>query len=324
MDTRLDLLNSWLSSQFSTFQLETMVGDASFRRYFRVKTGETTFVAMDAPPDKENNCVPFLTIAKTLNAVNIRAPKIFASDVTQGFLLMSDFGSKLLLKELKPENAKSLYTEALKVLSILSRCHEKEEIIVPYFTAEHMRLELQLFEEWFLNRYLNLTLTTKIRNQLHKCFDFLSQDAASQTQVFMHRDYHSANLMVLPQNEIGVLDFQDAFMGPVTYDLVSLLRDCYIDWPDSLVHSLVTDYWHQLPLSNVSLDEFIRWFDLMGLQRHMKALLTFSRKFCRDQNSNYLQHIPRTLSYLQKVSMHYPETLALHQFLNHKVLPCVQ
>jgi aminoglycoside/choline kinase family phosphotransferase len=188
------------------------------------------------------------------------------------------------------------------------------------FTAHFMQQELMLSKEWFLETYLGLPLATAEENMLERFFQFLSQEAARQPQVFMHRDYHSANLMWLPDRQVGILDFQDAFYGPVTYDLVSLLRDCYVDWPEELVKALVFEYHERLNLA-VSRDEFYHWFNLMGMQRHLKALLTFARKFERDQNKNYLQYIPRTLKYLANVSGSYKETADFHQFLTEVVQP---
>jgi aminoglycoside/choline kinase family phosphotransferase len=275
---------------------------------------------MDAPPPGEN-CLPFIAIAQTLRRLNLSAPEIVANDVKQGFLLLTDFGDRQLLKELNDSNAKDLYGKALDALAILQSCRTVANWDIPVFTEDFMRRELQLFKEWFLERHLQLTLSNEVENQLISCFDFLAQSAANQPQVFMHRDYHSANLMVLPE-DICILDFQDAFIGPITYDLVSLLRDCYIAWPESLVNELVLQYWKKLNLRAVSSEEFLRWFDLMGLQRHMKTLLTFSRKLHRDGNANYLQHIPRTLEYIQKVSARYPECSALHELISKQVLAC--
>jgi aminoglycoside/choline kinase family phosphotransferase len=326
MDIRQNTLQEWLTLHFQglSFQLEPLRGDASFRRYFRVHHGQMTFIAMDAPPDREN-CRPFVAIAKALRQLGLNAPDILASDLQLGFLLMTDFGDRLYLNELTENNAEQLYGNALNALAVLQTCRGVSDWKVPNFTADFMRQELELFKEWFLIRYLNLNLTLATENKLGICFDFLAQTAAQQTQVFMHRDFHSANLMLLSDDQVGILDFQDAFMGPVTYDLVSLLRDCYIAWPDALVEKLALSYKQKINLHSVSETEFLRWFDLMGVQRHLKALLTFSRKYCRDQNDHYLQHIPRTLDYVLKVSSRYPECAALHEFLNKQVMTvCVE
>lgn len=322
MTQRLQALEHWLKTecQLVDYQLVPIPGDASFRCYFRVVHAAGSYIVMDAPPEKER-CESFMAIANALGALKLRVPKIYASDLQQGFLLLTDLGDALYLKMLDAANAEMLYSHALGALRVLQSC----QMTVPLFTADFMYQELQLFKEWFLERHLSLQLTTETENLLKNVFQFLVVSAASQPKVFMHRDYHSANLMVLPASEVGILDFQDAFIGPVTYDLVSLLRDCYIDWPDALVTKLVLQYRERISdVIQVSDEQFIRWFDLMGMQRHLKALLTFSRKYHRDGNPHYLQHIPRTLNYVVTVSQRYPECQAFHAFLEAIVMPTLQ
>ncbi len=317
------LLTTWLTTHcgLTDFQLEALPGDASFRQYFRVRGSDYSYIAMNAAVEKPS-CVPFVAIANTLRHAGLSAPEIIASDFSEGFLLLTDFGNHLYLKELTTQNAKELYTRALDALFVMQQCRYAE---LKPFTAEFMRNELMLSKEWFLTKHLELIIPDDTSHMLADCFTFLADSAANQPYVFMHRDYHSANLMVLPNQAVGILDFQDAFIGPVTYDLVSLLRDCYIAWPDALVVELVKYYWEKLALPNVSFSEFKRWFDLMGIQRHLKAILTFSRKYRRDNNAGYLQHIPRTLNYVLTVSQHYPECHALHHFLKNEVVEkCVE
>ncbi len=314
-------LQSWLNSQLPTYQLEALPFDASFRRYFRVQHAQGSYIAMDASLEIKS-CVPYVAIANAFRKKGLCAPEIIASDLTQGFLLLSDFGNCVYLNELNLNNARELYGRALDSLAILQTCRKVEHWQVPLFTADFMRQELELFKEWFLQKHLGLELLPHTEKMLAECFNFLAESAASQPQVFMHRDYHSANLMVLPERSVGILDFQDAFMGPVTYDLVSLLRDCYIAWPEELVTELVLQYRKKLSIK-VSESEFLRWFDLMGLQRHLKALLTFARKYRRDGNANYLQHIPRTLNYILNVSQRYEPCQALYNFLKMENLLCV-
>jgi hypothetical protein len=324
MDFRQQALQQWLAiSHIPILDIKALPGDASFRRYFRVVTPNGLYIAMDAPPPTEN-CAPFVAIANGLRVLGLATPKIELSDLTNGFLLLSDFGDRVYLRELNSHNAEMLYGRALDALLKMQACRQIEGWTLAPFTAEFMRRELEMFKEWFLIKHLELTLSTHAEQQLAMCFDFLANSAAQQKQVFMHRDYHSANLMVLPDNQVGILDFQDAFIGPITYDLVSLLRDCYVSWPDALVNKLVLNYWENLQLPDVSADEFCRWFDLMGLQRHLKALLTFSRKFRRDGNSNYLQHIPRTLEYISKISQRYSECHFLNNFISQQVMSCVE
>lgn len=325
-DTRQLSLTEWLNNNVNLppFQLKPLAGDASFRRYFRVELQNGSYIAMDAPPPREN-CVPFIAIAKGLRDLGLNTPTIFAKDVARGFLLISDFGDKLFLKELTATNAEALYDCAIDALDVLRSCQVIQDWKLPYFSADFMRQELELFKEWFLLKHLNLNLSSSLEIQLSQCFDFIANTSANQSYSFMHRDYHSANLMILPHHQVGILDFQDAFVGPVTYDLVSLLRDCYIAWPDELVNKLVIRYFEKINLSNISQEQFLSWFEIMGLQRHLKALLTFSRKLHRDGNANYLQHIPRTLQYILKESAVFPECKVLYKLISEKVVDlCVQ
>jgi aminoglycoside/choline kinase family phosphotransferase len=326
MDPRQKALEHWLHSdcQLRDATFTPMAGDASFRRYFRVALGNDSYVAMDAPLDHEN-CRPFIAIARALRARNLCAPEIIASTLSEGFLLLSDLGQRVYLGELNAGNAESLYDNALDALAVLQSCHTVTDWRLPQFSAEFMYQELQNFKEWFLTRHLSLIYTASTEKMLADFFLFLAGSATSQPQVFMHRDYHSANLMVLPDKQVGILDFQDAFIGPVTYDLVSLLRDCYIAWPETFVKKLALQYKEKISsVVPVSDEIFLRWFDLMGLQRHLKALLTFARKYHRDANADYLQHVPRTLNYIADVSSRYAESAAFNHYLNAEILPALE
>lgn len=327
---RIEALQHWLDDAcgLDRVTLQPMQGDASFRRYFRIHTPSTSYVAMDAPPPQEN-CRPYVAIAKSLRSMGLHAPEIIAADVENGFLLMTDFGDWTYLKSLNMQNADSLYDSALTALASMQAIREVPGRPLPHFTQDFMRQEWAWHKEWFLGKLLHLDVSQQ-EAALDQCFEHVVESAANQPQVFMHRDYHSANLMVLPASQVGILDFQDAFIGPVTYDLVSLLRDCYIDWPAALVTKWALSYHAKLQL-DVTQEEFLRWFDLMGVERHLKALFTFARKHVRDQQSNYLKHVPRTLKYLLNVTQRYPELLALHDYLQmhvqtefEKVITCVR
>jgi len=322
MGHRRDQLQQWLAGTCGLSEpvLCALQNDASFRRYFRVQQPSGSYIAMDAPPEKEN-CVPYVAISRALRAQGLLTPEVIAEDLEQGFLLLTDFGDDVLLHQLKIHNPELLYTQALDALAILKNCPDVLDWKLKSFSADFMYQELKLFQEWFLGNYLGIILSKETEKMLEDFFEFLVNSAANQPQVFMHRDYHSANLMILPDNKIGILDFQDAYIGPITYDLVSLLRDCYIAWPEELVEKLVLQYKNQLDLS-VSNIEFMRWFDLMGLQRHLKALLTFARKYKRDNNPNYLQHIPRTLNYILKESELYSECKLFNLWVREVVMPC--
>ncbi len=313
-------LQAWLTKYFGTtsFVCDPLAGDASFRLYFRVKCNNKSYVVMDATAEREK-CAQFVAIAKGLRARGLMTPEVFAEDCAVGFLLLSDFGDNLYLKVLSQENADVLYDRALDALAVLAQTKAIPGYTVPPFTQEFMRLELDWFQEWFLEKYLALELTEQVKKKLANTYDVLTTMCAQQPQVLMHRDFHSANLLVLPDNQVGILDFQDVFMGPITYDLASLLRDCYIDWPEEAVRQRVLTYREKIK-STVSAEEFLRWFDWMGLQRHLKALLTFSRKYKRDHNASYLQFIPRTLKYILQTSASYAEFQWLNQFVSSEVM----
>jgi hypothetical protein len=304
-------LEQWLQQleKFPTYQLQPLAGDASFRKYYRLTSGGNSFIVMDAPPELED-CQPFVKIAELLRQHDLSVPVIFAQNFQQGFLLLSDFGDDLYLKKLNENNAENLYLQALNALSRIQTIKEKN---IPAFDAEFMLQELKHFEEWFLIKHCKQVLTAQHKKMLSNSFEYLIQSAVEQPQVFIHRDYHSANLMVLANQQVGILDFQDAFTGPITYDLVSLLRDCYISWPQEFVKKIVIQFCKNL--QGIDENTFLRWFDLMGIQRHLKAIFIFARKFHRDQNSNYLQHIPRTLKYVISVGSQYNQCEELADFL---------
>jgi aminoglycoside/choline kinase family phosphotransferase len=251
----------------------------------------------------------------------VHAPEIIHADKLQGFLLLTDFGSDTYLKTLHADNAGVLYERALNALARIQSCKAE----VPPFTADFMCKEWDWHKEWVLDKWLSVLAPSQ---EVDVCYEYIVESAVQQPQVFMHRDYHSANLMMLANQDVGVLDFQDAFVGPLTYDAVSLLRDCYIAWPQERVQHWALMYARLLRerglLTNIDDQMFMRWFDLMGVQRHLKALLTFARKHVRDQQSQYLNHVPRTLSYLLNVLPHYPELNALNKYVSETVQPAIQ
>lgn len=318
------LLQQWLTVNcaLKPVALHALPGDASTRRYFRATFEDHSVIAVDAPPPQ--NCTAFVAIANALRQQGLRTPDIFHADTERGFLVLSDFGDLTYLKALNQYNAAQYYQQALTALAVLQDCRDVSHWPIPAFTREFMRQEWAWHKEWFLKKYLGLS---QVPAAVDHCYELLIDVAVNQPQVFMHRDYHSANLMVLPNDQVGILDFQDAFIGPVTYDAVSLLRDCYVAWPDEWVSAWVVYYWQQLRarglLANVSEAEFKHWFDWMGLQRHLKALMTFARKNVRDYQPQYLQHIPRTLNYILTISAHYPELRALHCYFHDTVQPKV-
>lgn len=315
MGARFLALQPWLINHFNSdnIQITPLQGDASFRRYFRIQHNDTSYIAMDAPPELED-IKPFIHVACEFRQLDIQVPHIFAENLEQGFLLLTDFGDRLYSKALHPDNAELLYTSALETLVRIQTC----QVAFPLFDAAFMQKELNNFQHWFLDRYLNVQLPN-----LQKVFDFLIHSAITQPQVCVHRDYHSRNLICLADNQVGVLDFQDAVWGPITYDVVSLLRDCYISWPRHQVEQWVENFRKIAGLNTVSPEEFLRWFDLMGIQRHLKALFIFARKYIRDNSHHYIPDIPRTLQYVLDVSEGYPELHDFRQALLDKVVPKV-
>jgi aminoglycoside/choline kinase family phosphotransferase len=321
-DSRAKIMLDWLNKDLALaiHHYGLASSDASFRRYFRIGTEQGSFIVMDAPPEKEN-IEPFIKVANLLGQSNINVPVIFQKNLSQGFLLLEDFGSICFLDRLREANAESLYQSAIDSLFRQQTQVPVETSGLPLYNQELLERELAIFDDWFLNRYLDLAIPDQIRSSLHQ---LLIESALAQPATCVHRDYHSRNLMVVEPDCPGVIDFQDAVVGPITYDLVSLLKDCYISWPESLVERWMTQYFHRLQqagLVHCSLDRFKRWFDLMGLQRHLKAIGIFSRLQLRDQKSGYLKDIPRTLSYVTRTCRHYPELSEFADFLQHQVLP---
>ena len=319
-EPRFQEMKAWLESglEHSPFQIQLASGDASFRRYFRVLVDDDSFIVMDAPPDKED-CKPFIEIASALQKSGLHSPQILQQDLSRGFLLLTDLGDQQYLQVLDENNVDRLYGDALSALATLQAC-AAIHYDFPAYDEALLKTEMSLFTDWLISQHLSISLSQDEEAMFAQAFEFLSQSALAQPQVPVHRDYHSRNLMVNQDHNPGILDFQDAVMGPVTYDLVSLLRDCYIAWPRERVESWVKGY-HQLACQSGILKEeneagFLRWFDLMGVQRHLKAAGIFARLNYRDNKPAYLQDVPRTVGYIIEVSQRYPELQPLHQFLS--------
>ena len=330
-DARLQQLEQWLATIFgnSDFSIAVASADASFRRYFRVTHGKETLIAMDAPPDKED-MEPYVRIAAMLVDVGVNAPRVLHRDFERGFLLNTDLGSRTYLAELQDESkADRLYGDAMAALvQIQSRGYEHARTLPPY-DASVLRREMALFPEWFCARHLGIELTAEETKMLDATFDVLIAEVSQQTKVFVHRDYHSRNLMVGDGARFGanpgILDFQDALYGPITYDLVSLLRDCYIQWPPDRVRTWVEQFRGEAARAGLNVganaDMFQRWFDLMGVQRHLKVLGIFARLFHRDGKSGYLKDLPLTLAYVRNAIAPYRELDALSRFIDSRVVP---
>ncbi|MEJ1298467.1 MAG: phosphotransferase [Candidatus Sedimenticola sp. (ex Thyasira tokunagai)] len=327
MPERLAALKTWIGETLSLgdFTIEAASGDASFRRYFRLTLADTrTFIAMDAPPEKED-CHPFVAIADTFSGLGLHVPKIDAADLEQGFLLLEDLGSTHYLDRLDGDSADRLYADALSALAVIQACGPQQEL--PSYDAAMLQREMALFPEWLLQQQLEILLNESELEQLGDTFQLLADNALAQPQVCVHRDYHSRNLLLTHSPNPGIIDFQDAVVGPVTYDLVSLLRDCYISWPPERVRGWAMGYFELALQSGILRGEhealFLRWFDLMGVQRHLKAAGIFARLNIRDGKPGYLADIPRTLGYIVEVAADYPELSFLGGLIEERVLPAL-
>ncbi|MGI9228219.1 MAG: aminoglycoside phosphotransferase family protein [Gammaproteobacteria bacterium] len=320
-DLRLAQLDEWIKETLgvSKYSLIPVSGDASFRRYFRFKADKAQYIAVDAPPEKESN-ESFVNITHLLESEGLPVPHIFFSSLDLGFFLLDDFGDTLLLEVLDKDSANTLYKKALEALIIIQQTPATS---LPSYDNSLLMTEMELFREWYLQKHLSIVLTSTEQQLLDKTFKVLAENALNQPQVFVHRDYHSRNLMKIDNNYPGIIDYQDAVRGPITYDLVSLLRDCYIKWPQQQIKSWALTYRDQIVDKKIieSIDDqtFLKWFDLMGIQRHLKAIGIFSRLNMRDNKPNYLHDIPRTLEYITTVAPKYSETQLLANIIQDSV-----
>ncbi|WDE14374.1 phosphotransferase [Thalassomonas haliotis] len=303
-----------------------MNGDAGFRQYYRFKLEGVSYIAVDAPPQYSNNQA-FVAVGQGLAENGIEVPEIKAKDLELGFFCLTDFGDTLLATVLSADNMQAYYRQAIDLLPVIANSQPAGEYILPDYDRAFIDLELSIFTEWLLEKHLNIHLSPQALDKLRACFDILIDSALAQPQVTMHRDYHSRNIMLLDNNSLGIIDFQDAVTGPVTYDLVSLLRDCYLRWPQQLISPLFEYYCDlitkslELPPANAA--TWQRWFDLMGLQRHLKASGIFARLYHRDNKPGYLKDIPLTLAYIRDISGRYSELADLHLLIAEQVLPAL-
>ena len=321
-DTRLNQARQWLSTidapALRTESLRPASADASFRRYFRVDGADgASYILMDAPPPQED-VRPFGRIAELFGNTGVSVPRVLAQDAERGFLLLTDLGSTTYLHQLNVDTAHKLYIDAIDAL-VLLQAQSQPDVLPEYDRALLLR-ELQLFPDWYIARHRGVTLDDKQQASLQKVFDALLANNLAQPQVYVHRDYHSRNLMVLEGGNPGILDFQDAVYGPITYDLVSLLRDAYIKWDEELVLDWAIRYWEKarragLPLAN-DVDSFYRDFEFMGLQRHLKVLGIFARLYHRDGKAAYLDDMPLVMEYARKTAGRYRELAPLIRILD--------
>ncbi len=326
-DSRLTELTRWVFDDlgFAGSRIAPASADASFRRYFRVTRGEDTYIVMDAPPEKED-LAPFLCVAKILLGFGLNVPVTLARDSKRGFLLLSDLGQRQYLDELAVDGAvERLYADALEALAVMQTADLRQPGDVPPYGHALLMREMELMPEWFLRGHLKLQISAAERGMLDRLFEALSQSALSQASTLVHRDYHSRNLLLTVDNNPGILDFQDAVRGAVTYDLVSLLKDCYIAWPASRVREWALQYRDLLLAKGFPLEAteetFIRGFDLVGLQRHIKVLGIFARLYYRDGKIQYLRDLPRVLRYARDAAALYPQTAEFAAFIARRIEP---
>lgn len=326
-DVRLQHLKVWLDEQLAIVYAEQGWGevppatltaassDASFRRYFRWQSADRSFVVMDAPPPQEN-CKPFVDIAHLLATSGINVPKIYAQDLARGFLLLNDLGNKTYLDVIDEHNADALFDDALQALLAFQQLPMAAPL--PSYDVALLRRELELFPEWYVGRELGITFNAQQREQWQRVSDLLIDSALAQPKVLVHRDYMPRNLMLSEPNP-GVLDFQDAVYGPVTYDVTCLFKDAFLSWPEPRVQNWLSDYWNRARALGIPVQDdfaaFLRASDLMGVQRHLKVIGIFSRICHRDGKPRYLTDVPRFLAYIEAVLARRPELAELGQLL---------
>ncbi|MBS0286503.1 MAG: phosphotransferase [Proteobacteria bacterium] len=312
-------LKQWLSQQIGTedYQYLPLPGDASFRTYSRIINESQSYIVMHAPPGKERTD-EFVKIATAWHEHGLLVPQVLAWERNKGFVLLTDFGDDLLLAKLNPNSVDAFYNTAMKSLIHLQGTCPKALDLPPYDAAFAL-LELSHFKEWFINRLLNCPFSPQEAAIWEKTCDNIVHHFCEQPQVTVHRDYHSRNLMVLPNTHLGIIDFQDAMHGPITYDIASLLKDCYIDWRSVDVQRWLAIFYEKLKaqgkLPEISLIQFNEWFDWVGLQRHLKVLGIFSRLNIRDNKPRYLQYLPRIMHYVLEVTGKYEAFAPFHQYL---------
>lgn len=308
----------WLKIQFpnENFTLAPASADASFRRYFRATFSDRSLIVMDAPPQNED-CKPFLHVGKLLEDAGTHVPHVYAQDLEQGFLLLSDLGNTTYLQALAADNAPQLYSAATDALIKIQLASRENEL--PPYDEALLRRELNLFPEWYIAKHLGVTLSTKQQAKLEEVFVRIVANNLAQPRVYVHRDYHSRNLMLSEPNP-GILDFQDAVYGPITYDLASLFKDAYIKWDEAQIMDWLIRYWEKarkvgLPV-RADFGEFYRDYELMGVQRHIKVLGIFARLYHRDGKDGYLKDMPLVMAYLRAACVRYIDLKPLLNILD--------
>jgi aminoglycoside/choline kinase family phosphotransferase len=326
-DSRREALLQWLANidDLDPASLTSASEDASFRHYYRLEYDRGTRIVMDAPPDQED-CGPFIKVAGFLEHMGLNSPRVLSADLEQGFLLLNDLGSTLYLTELQNDRscADRLYGDAISALARMQKFGREFQSELPPYDEALLTFELSLFHDWLCECHLNITFSPSYERKWQQLCRQLVDNAQQQPKVFVHRDFHSRNLMVSDENNPGILDFQDAVEGPLTYDLVSLLKDCYVSWPDERVRIWAMQFYDQLDEAvrkRTSQIEFLRRFDLMGVQRHLKAAGIFARLKHRDGKPGYLADVPRTLNYIVALGKTYDELEFLIDLIRDRCFP---
>jgi aminoglycoside/choline kinase family phosphotransferase len=309
--SRQSMLTSWLASNsFDKDSISVLSADASFRQYYRATKSDTSYAVMDCPPEKEN-LESFLLITEKLKNAKLNVPEIFEVDREKGFLIMTDLGDNLYSKKLNDETVYCLYTDALEAIVKMQTkvdCSELKDFD-KYYEEEN-----NLFVDWFLKKHLKTELDAALEKEITLEFNKINSIIKSIPKTFVHRDYHSRNLLITDTNNPGIIDYQDAVIGPVTYDLVSLLKDCYVSWNDGLIEDMLESFFNRMKSNTINnISDFRYWFEITGLQRHIKAIGIFSRLNYRDNKNSYLKDIPRTYTYIEKVLNKYEELLGLNK-----------
>ncbi len=329
-DERFSLVTDWVTRELRLTPrlIEPASSDASFRRYFRVFSDAGTHIVMDAPPGRED-VRPYLNITVMLETAGVHVPRVYEWDAERGLLLLEDLGTRPYLPALEAgDDVDQLYRDALQALADIQVRGRESAFQLPAYDREVLVREMALMPEWFCARHLQLDLTRGQGEMITAAFEFLVAEALAQPQVFVHRDYHSRNLMITRERNPGIIDFQDALRGPVGYDLVSLLKDCYISWPRPRLEAWVREYrlmMHTQASHSAGINDaqMLRWFDVIGIQRHLKVLGIFARLWYRDGKSGYLKDLPLTLRYVVEACARFPQLLALREFLQHLVVPAL-
>ncbi|MDF1758272.1 MAG: phosphotransferase [Legionellaceae bacterium] len=327
MVARENALNIWLKKLFpdNDYLLSRLAGDASHRIYYRLKRNNENLIVMDSSPELESFS-QFIKVCNLLKEESISVPMIHNLDIDKGYAILDDFGESVFLQELSSRNSDQLYKSALLILAKMQpSANFAKDLQV--FDKSFMLTELVLFDEWFIKRYLGLKLTKPEQEIMKDTFDWLTTQITKQPQVFVHLDYHSRNIMIIDDkdlntNKLGVIDFQDAKRGPYTYDLVSLLKDCYIQLTQKQIDIWVEFFYNQIsPPNNCSLVDFVKDFNLCGLQRHLKVLGVFSRLYIRDNKPSYLQNIPRIINYIMGCLECFPELELFQDLMLERIQP---